>query len=67
MNRTGQDEISIFTVAIIGGGFAGTALAAQMLRQSPGNTSVVLVERCSGEEHDRLSRRSGALSALGAA
>ena len=45
MNRTGQDEISNFTVAIIGGGFAGTALAAQMLRQSPGNTSVVLVER----------------------
>ena len=45
MNRTTQEEISCFTVAIIGGGFAGAALAAQLLRQSPGNTSVVLVER----------------------
>jgi len=45
MNRTRQEEISCFTVAIIGGGFAGAALAAQLLRQSPRNTSVVLVER----------------------
>src|ERR1700689_359528 len=45
MNRTTQEEISCFTVAIIGGGFSGAALAAQLLRQSPSNTSVVLVER----------------------
>lgn len=45
MNRSTQEEIPPFAVAIIGGGFAGAALAAQLLRQSPGNTSVVLVER----------------------
>ena len=34
-----------FTVAIIGGGFTGTTLAAQLLRKSAGSVSVVLIER----------------------
>ena len=33
-----------FSVAIIGGGFAGAALAAQLLRKSGGTVSVVLIE-----------------------
>jgi hypothetical protein len=36
---------SQFTVAIIGGGFSGTTLAAQLMRRSGGNVSVVLIER----------------------
>jgi len=34
-----------FTVAIIGGGFAGASLAAQLLRKADPNLSVVLIER----------------------
>jgi uncharacterized NAD(P)/FAD-binding protein YdhS len=46
MNRTnGEPKMSQFTVAIIGGGFTGTTLAAQLLRRSGGNVSVVLIER----------------------
>jgi uncharacterized NAD(P)/FAD-binding protein YdhS len=33
------------TVAIIGGGFSGSTLAAQLLRRSSGTVSVVLIER----------------------
>jgi uncharacterized NAD(P)/FAD-binding protein YdhS len=45
-NRTNDDrKMSQFTVAIIGGGFTGTTLAAQLLRRSGGNVSVVLIER----------------------
>jgi hydroxyacylglutathione hydrolase len=33
-------------VAIIGGGFTGAMLAAQLLRQSSGSESVVLIDRC---------------------
>lgn len=45
MNRTGREGALKFTVAIVGGGFAGAMVAAQLLRQSAGNASVVLVER----------------------
>jgi uncharacterized NAD(P)/FAD-binding protein YdhS len=45
MNRTGRKEAPHFTLAIVGGGFAGAMVAAQVLRQSSGNASVVLVER----------------------
>jgi len=46
MDRTGREGASsYFTVAIVGGGFAGATLAAQMLRNSSGTISVVLVER----------------------
>jgi hydroxyacylglutathione hydrolase len=41
----GDQEMSEFTVAIIGGGFTGTTLAAQLLRASGGSVSVVLIER----------------------
>jgi uncharacterized NAD(P)/FAD-binding protein YdhS len=45
-NRTnGNKKMSQFTVAIIGGGFAGATLAAQLLRNSGGSVSVVLIER----------------------
>lgn len=37
--------MSQFTVAIVGGGFTGATLAAQLLRKSGGNISVVLIER----------------------
>jgi uncharacterized NAD(P)/FAD-binding protein YdhS len=37
--------MSQFTVAIIGGGFTGATLAAQLLRKSGGSVSVVLIER----------------------
>jgi uncharacterized NAD(P)/FAD-binding protein YdhS len=45
MNRARRNGISHFTVAIIGGGFAGATVAAQLLRQSSASVSVVLVER----------------------
>jgi uncharacterized NAD(P)/FAD-binding protein YdhS len=45
MNRVSGEGISHFTVAIIGGGFAGAMVAAQVLRQSRGSISVVLMER----------------------
>jgi uncharacterized NAD(P)/FAD-binding protein YdhS len=45
MHRTSRNGISHFTVAIIGGGFAGATVAAQLLRQSGATVSVVLVER----------------------
>jgi len=38
-------ECCYFTVAIIGGGFAGATLAAQMLRKSSGTVRVALIER----------------------
>jgi uncharacterized NAD(P)/FAD-binding protein YdhS len=38
-------EISQFTVAIIGGGFTGATVAAQLLRRSGGAVSAVLIER----------------------
>ena len=44
-NSGGIKENSRFTVAIIGGGFAGTTLAAQLLRQSDDSVSIVLIER----------------------
>jgi uncharacterized NAD(P)/FAD-binding protein YdhS len=37
--------MSQFTVAIIGGGFTGTTLAAQLLRRSGCSVSVILIER----------------------
>jgi hydroxyacylglutathione hydrolase len=40
-----NQKMSQFTVAIIGGGFAGATLAAQLLRKSGGSVSVVLIER----------------------
>ena len=45
MDGTSRTEVSRFTVAIIGGGFAGAMVAAQVLRQSSGSISVILVER----------------------
>jgi uncharacterized NAD(P)/FAD-binding protein YdhS len=45
MNRTSREGISRFTVVIVGGGFAGAMVAAQMLRNSSAGVSVVLVER----------------------
>jgi uncharacterized NAD(P)/FAD-binding protein YdhS len=46
LTRTNEgDRRSIFNVAIIGGGFTGTALAAQLLRNSGGRVSVALIER----------------------
>lgn len=46
MNRINREpKMSQFTVAIIGGGFTGTTLAAQLLRSSGGSVSVVLIER----------------------
>jgi uncharacterized NAD(P)/FAD-binding protein YdhS len=43
-NKAGKG-ISSFTVAIVGGGFAGAALAAQLLRTSMGTASVILIEK----------------------
>jgi uncharacterized NAD(P)/FAD-binding protein YdhS len=34
-----------FTIAIVGGGFSGTALAANLLRQAAGSVSVVVIEK----------------------
>jgi uncharacterized NAD(P)/FAD-binding protein YdhS len=46
MNRINRDpKMSQFTVAIIGGGFTGATLAAQLLCRSGGSISVVLIER----------------------
>jgi len=39
------DPLSTFSFAIIGGGFAGATLAAQLLRNSGGRVSVALVEK----------------------
>jgi hydroxyacylglutathione hydrolase len=45
-NQTDRDQkVSQPTVAIVGGGFTGTTLAAQLLRASGGSVSVVLIER----------------------
>lgn len=44
-SNPGNRLASQFTVAIIGGGFAGTTLAAQLLRKSGQTVSVVLIER----------------------
>jgi uncharacterized NAD(P)/FAD-binding protein YdhS len=45
-NRINRDQkMSQFTVAIVGGGFTGATLAAQLLRRSGGSVSVVLIER----------------------
>ena len=44
MNRS-TSRGAQFTVAIIGGGFTGATLAAQLLRKSGGAISIVLVER----------------------
>jgi len=41
----GDQRMSQLTVAIIGGGFTGATLAAQLLRKSGGSVSVVLIER----------------------
>ena len=41
----GNKKTSQFTVAIIGGGFTGATLAAQLLRKSGGRVSVALIER----------------------
>lgn len=43
-NNAGQ-RVSSFTVAIVGGGFAGAVLAAQLLRKSFGTASVILIEK----------------------
>jgi uncharacterized NAD(P)/FAD-binding protein YdhS len=43
-NNAGKG-ISSFTVAIVGGGFAGAALATQLLRNSMGAASVILIEK----------------------
>jgi uncharacterized NAD(P)/FAD-binding protein YdhS len=42
---SGDHTISRFTVAIIGGGFTGATLAAQLLRRSGGRVSVVIIEK----------------------
>jgi uncharacterized NAD(P)/FAD-binding protein YdhS/glyoxylase-like metal-dependent hydrolase (beta-lactamase superfamily II)/rhodanese-related sulfurtransferase len=42
---TGDTNISRCSIAIIGGGFTGTTLAAQTLRASGGSVSVVLIDR----------------------
>lgn len=44
-NQTDRGQkMSRFTVAIIGGGFTGATLAAQLLRKSGGSVSVILIE-----------------------
>ena len=43
MNR--EQDLPNFAVAIIGGGFAGSTLAASLLRNSSGSLSVALIER----------------------
>jgi uncharacterized NAD(P)/FAD-binding protein YdhS len=46
MNRINRDQkASQFTVAVIGGGFTGATLTAQLLRGAAGNLSVLLVEK----------------------
>jgi uncharacterized NAD(P)/FAD-binding protein YdhS/glyoxylase-like metal-dependent hydrolase (beta-lactamase superfamily II)/rhodanese-related sulfurtransferase len=42
---SGDQKMSQFTVAIIGGGFSGATLAAQLLRRSGESISVFLIER----------------------
>ncbi|MGP0018548.1 MAG: FAD/NAD(P)-binding protein [Candidatus Sulfotelmatobacter sp.] len=42
---SGDQQMPQFTVAIIGGGFTGTTLAAQLLRKSGGSVSVFLIEK----------------------
>jgi hydroxyacylglutathione hydrolase len=44
-NRSTSRVGSQFTVAIIGGGFTGATLAAQLLSKSEGSVSVILIER----------------------
>jgi hydroxyacylglutathione hydrolase len=45
-NQTDRDQkVSQLTVAIIGGGFTGATLAAQLLHMSGGSISVVLIEK----------------------
>jgi len=47
MNQKDRDQKKTppFTVAIIGGGFTGAMLAAQLLRNSGGSVSVLLIEK----------------------
>jgi uncharacterized NAD(P)/FAD-binding protein YdhS len=46
MSRISENQkLSQFTVAVIGGGFTGATLAAQLLRRSGGSVSVILIER----------------------
>jgi uncharacterized NAD(P)/FAD-binding protein YdhS len=45
MVRNNAERVSFFTIAIVGGGFAGAALAAQLLRKSVGTVSVILIEK----------------------
>ncbi|MGD0570699.1 MAG: FAD/NAD(P)-binding protein [Candidatus Sulfotelmatobacter sp.] len=40
-----NQKMSQLTVAIVGGGFTGATLAAQLLRKSSGSVSVLLIER----------------------
>ena len=44
-NRSTSLVGSQFTVAIIGGGFTGATLAAQLLSKSEGSVSVILIEK----------------------
>lgn len=47
MNQTGPVAgVSDTTVAVVGGGFTGATLAAQLLRNSSGGVSVVLIDPC---------------------
>jgi uncharacterized NAD(P)/FAD-binding protein YdhS len=45
MDDKGVNALERATVAIIGGGFSGSMLAAELLRRAAGNLSVVLIER----------------------
>jgi uncharacterized NAD(P)/FAD-binding protein YdhS len=45
MGTTAGDPHATFSIAIIGGGFSGTVLAAQLLRNSGGKISIALVEK----------------------
>jgi uncharacterized NAD(P)/FAD-binding protein YdhS len=45
VRKNAGTRISGFTVAIVGGGFAGAALAAQLLRKPMGAASVILIEK----------------------
>lgn len=44
-NRSASMVAAQFTVAIVGGGFTGATLAAQLLSKSGGTVSVILIER----------------------
>ena len=67
MNQKDRDQKKTppFTVAIIGGGFTGAMLAAQLLRNSGGSVSVLLIEKGErlgrGVAYSTECRRSGSL------